>query len=211
MTRLQQVLAATGTLIIVVVAVIAYRFASPIINWIFFPRETRTVVETTLRSVENQNRLTVFAAVLSTSATTTEKGRFAPFTNRRQTLIQSGLVRYEVDLARLKADDLAWDGVSKTLTVTIPAPVPSKAEIDARNDVRYEDGEMLTNLLEKRDELTNTNRSAVYASLALMARSEMLMTMARRAAKTAVESNLQLPLGAVGVSAKVDVKFKGLV
>jgi len=120
-------------------------------------------------------------------------------------------VRYEVDLARLKADDLAWDGVSKTLTVTIPAPVPSKAEIDARNDVRYEDGEMLTNLLEKRDELTNTNRSAVYASLALMARSEMLMTMARRAAKTAVESNLQLPLGAVGVSAKVDVKFKGLV
>ena len=191
------------------IAVVTYQFASPIINWLFFSRQTHTVVETTLRSVENQNRLTVFAAVLSTAATTTETGRFAPFTNRRQTLIASGLVRYEVDLAKLKADDISWDGVTKTLVVTVPDPIPSKAEIDERQSIRYEDGELLTDVLHKRDDLTNKNRAAIYVSLARMARDNMFMTMARRAAMTAVGSNLQLPLGAVGVSAKVTVKFKG--
>jgi len=193
--------------VLIVVAIGAFRFSSPIVNWLFFSEQSQTVVETTLQSVQDMNRITVFAAVLSSAATTTERGRFAPFTNRRQTLIQSGFVRYEIDLAELSGKDIAWDGITKTLSLSVPDPIPSKAEIDERQSIRYEDGQLLTDFLNKRDEITNKNRAAIYASIAKSARSQTFMEMARSAARKAVEHNFQVPLASAGVAANVIVRF----
>ena len=76
-----------------------------------------TIVATSLKSLQAQNRLTVFSARFVTAVTST-KSRFG--LNASKTMILPGVVRYDVDLAALKPADVGWDAASKTLSVKLP-------------------------------------------------------------------------------------------
>ena len=76
-----------------------------------------TVVASSLKSLQEQNRLSAFAARFVTVVTSRkEQLGFAA----EKTLIMPAMVRYEVDLAKLKQNDLVWDAGAKILTITLP-------------------------------------------------------------------------------------------
>ena len=85
------------------------------------------VANASLKGMREQNRLTTFAANYSTVVTSEQK-RFG--LTARKTLIMQGLVRYEVDMTKLAANDVRWDAKTGTLFVRIPDIEVSKPQID---------------------------------------------------------------------------------
>lgn len=76
-----------------------------------------TIASASLTGIREQNRLSAFAANYA-AVVTSEQQRFG--LSAKKTLIMQGLVRYEVDMAKLTADDVRWNAASQTLRVKIP-------------------------------------------------------------------------------------------
>ena len=78
------------------------------------PATPQAVADATLLSIREQGRFTPFVGrfVAVVTASETRMGLTA-----RKTLIMPGTVRYGVDLARLRRDNLAWDEATRTLIV----------------------------------------------------------------------------------------------
>ena len=71
-----------------------------------------TIASASLQGIREQNRLSAFAANYAT-VVTSEQRRFG--LSAKKTLIMQGLVRYEVDMAKLAEEDVRWDAATKTL------------------------------------------------------------------------------------------------
>lgn len=166
--------------------------------------DPETIATASLQGLREQNVLVPFAARFVAVTTSTQR-RFG--LSARKTLIMPGDVRYELDLAQLGEDDVAWDAEARTLTVTLPDVTVAGPEIDMRQIREYDEGGILMALSDAEDALDTANQRAARESLLEQAQGETPMRLAREAARSAVERNFELPLRAAEVDADVVVRF----
>lgn len=162
------------------------------------------LADSTLISVREQGRLTLFAArfVAVVTSRETRLGLTA-----RKTLIMPGEVRYGVDLRRLRREHLAWDSATRTLTVTLPPLEIAGPRIDLNEVQEYAEGGILMALTDAEETLDETNRRRAQQELMRQAREARPMGLARDAAMRSVARAFAMPLRAAGIDASVAVRF----
>jgi hypothetical protein len=166
--------------------------------------DPETVATASLQSMREQARLTPFAARFVAVVTSTQS-RFG--LNAKKTLIMPGMVRYEIDLAKLQQRDMAWDAAAKKLTITLPPIEISRPEINLNELQEYDGGGVLMALTKSEDRLDAANRQHGQQELVRQARAGLPMRLAREAAKRAVERSFAMPLKAAGIEAEVSARF----
>lgn len=184
---------------------LALVFAGTLKGW-FTPDDPETVAAASLEGLREQNVLVPFTARYVAVVTSRQEqlGLAA-----QKTLIMPGTVRYELDLASLGEEDLAWDSESGTLTVTLPPLRLAGPEIDLAGIREYRDGRLLLWLTDAEQTLDAANEAAARSELLEQAGGEVPMRLARGAAARAIESSFAMPLRAAGLDARVRVVFRG--
>jgi hypothetical protein len=179
--------------------------------WMLFSRvessispDPVSIANASLTNMQEQNRLTVFSASYNATVTTTltKLGLSA-----RKTLIMPGTVRYELDLAKLEADDVRWDARDDTLYVEIPAIEIARPEVHIEQIQTYDDGGILMALTDAENVIDQANRKKGVEELVKQAQNPVQIRLAREAARRAVRHNFAVPLQAAGVEAKIDAFF----
>lgn len=163
-----------------------------------------TIVASSLQSLHEQNRLSAFAARFVT-VVTSSKSQFG--LSAEKTLIVPAMVRYEVDLAKLKQSDLSWDAGERTLTIKLPPVEISGPEFDLSQTREYETGMVLMTLTDVEKLLDAENRAKAKADVIKQAQSEPTIRLAREASLRAISNSFAMPLAAAGVEAKVNAEF----
>lgn len=163
-----------------------------------------TVASASLKGIREQNRLTAFVANYS-AVVTSEQRRFG--LSARKTLIMQGLVRYEVDMAKLASNDVRWDADTNTLRVRIPDIEVSEPQIDLKSIQEYDDGGILTALTDAERVLDTANRNKGLAELSRQAEGPIPMRLAREAARRAIVQNFNVPMKAAGMDVRVEAKY----
>ncbi|WP_267380671.1 MULTISPECIES: DUF4230 domain-containing protein [unclassified Sphingomonas] len=163
-----------------------------------------TIASASLAGLREQNRLSAFAARFV--AVTTSRQSQMGFSTEK-TLIMPGMVRYEVDLAKLEQRDVAWNAATKTLAVTLPPVEIDGPQIDLNALRTYGSGGVLSHLTDADSVLDAANRRAGQAELLHQARAAPMLSLARDATRRAVERSFAMPLRAAGVDATVTVRF----
>jgi hypothetical protein len=172
-------------------------------SWRDGPSPT-SIASASLKGIKEQNRLTTFAANYS-AVVTSEQRRFG--LSARKTLIMQGMVRYEVDLAKLAGNDVRWDGSTGTLRVRIPDIEASRPQIDLGSIQEYGEGGILTVLTDAERLLDRANREKGEAELIMQAKGPVPMRLAREATRRAIAQNFAVPLKAAGIDVTVEAKF----
>lgn len=179
--------------------------------WLFLSRvessispDPISIANASLSNMQEQNRLTVFSASYNATVTTTltRLGLSA-----RKTLIMPGSVRYELDMAKLGAEDVRWDARDATLYVEMPAIEIARPEVYIDQIQAYDDGGLLMALTDAEKVLDQANRKKGVEELARQAKNPLQMRLAREAARRAVQHNFAVPLQAAGMDVKVDAFF----
>ena len=176
-----------------------------VVDRIFGGPDPKVIASSSLESMRAQNRLVAFVAryVSVTSARTSRFGLSA-----ERTLILPGDVRYEVDLAALREQDVSWDAGTSTLTVRLPEVEVAGPEVDLAAAREYGKGGVLGALTNVEGSLDDANRAAAVSDLRKQASAEVPMRLAREAARSAIERSFSLPLKAAGFKdAKVVARF----
>lgn len=163
-----------------------------------------TVAQASLEGLREQNRLSPFAARY-VAVVTSKQSRLGM--TAEKTLIMPGNVRYEVDLSKLEQKDVAWDAGSNTLSITLPPIEVIGPDVDLNTVREYGQGGILMALTSVEGKLDEANRKAGQVELIRQAKGATPMKLARDAARRAVERSFTMPLKAVGLSAKVEVRF----
>ena len=163
-----------------------------------------TLASASLQGIREQNRLSAFAASY-TAVVTSEQRRFG--LSAKKTLILQGLVRYEVDMAKLGDDDVRWDEATKTLSVRIPPVEVAPPQIDLKTMQEYGESGILRRLTDADAVLDRANREKGQAELVRQAKGPVPMRLARDAFKRAIAQNFEVPLRAAGMDAKVQAFF----
>jgi Protein of unknown function (DUF4230) len=164
-----------------------------------------TVVASSLQSLHEQNRLSAFAARFVT-VVTSSKAQYG--LSAEKTLIVPAMVRYEVDLARLKQDDLRWDAAARSLTIHLPPVELAGPEFDLSAVKEYKSGAVLLTLTDVEKRLDTANRAKAKGDILSQAKADPMLRLAREATARAVERSFALPLAAAGIEAKVAVGFQ---
>ncbi|HYW16609.1 MAG TPA: DUF4230 domain-containing protein [Allosphingosinicella sp.] len=179
------------------------------LGWVFRPAapakpDAEAIATAVLLSIRDSGRVVPFSArfVSVASASETHLGLTA-----RKTLIMPGLVRYGVDLARLRRSSLDWDEASRTLSVTLPPLELSGPEIDLAQVQESSEGGFVMALAGSEKVLDEANRRSAQDALMRQAREPRPMQLARDAAMRDVARAFALPLRAAGVEASVAVRF----
>ena len=167
------------------------------------PPDPQAIAAAALLSIRDQGRLVPYSArfVAVTSASESHLGLTA-----RKTLIMPGTVRYGIDLGRLQRSSLAWEGGTRTLSVTLPPLELSGPEIDLNQIRESSEGGLAMALAGSEATLDRANRQSAQDELMRQARSPAPMLQARRAAMREVARAFALPLRAAGVDASVAVR-----
>lgn len=164
-----------------------------------------TIVASSLKSLQTQNRLAVFAARFVTVVTTRkEQLGFAA----EKTLIMPAMIRYEVDMAKLTPSDIVWDEAKRTLKVTLPQLELSGPEFDIAAAREYGSGAVLMTLTDVERLLDQSNSAKARTDVLAQAAVPVMMKLAEESATKAVANNFALPLRAAGVEANVIVEIK---
>lgn len=163
-----------------------------------------TVASASLQGLREQNRLSAFAANYA-AVVTSEQRRFG--LSAKKTLIMQGLVRYEVDLAKLGEKDVRWDTDSGTLRVKIPPIETAPPQIDLKTIQEYGENGILRAFTDVDDVLDDANRDKGLSELTRQANGPVPMKLAREAFKRAIKQNFEAPLRAAGLDAKVEAYF----
>ena len=175
-------------------------------DWFDRGPDAETVASASLQSVREQARLTVFAARFVAVVTSSQQ-RFG--LTAQKTLIMPGLVRYEVDLAKLQARDLSWDAATNTLSITMPPIEISQPQVNLAELREYGEGGVLMALTDAERALDTANRRRGIGELVRQARDPLPMRLAREAARRAVERSFAMPMQAAGIDATVVARFAG--
>lgn len=165
--------------------------------------DPQAIAATVLLSVREQGRVTPYAARFVAVASARSGGLI----EAERRLIVPGDVSYEVDLARLSGERLAWDAANATLTVTLPPLEVSGPRIDWAQARVSGDGGILVALAGGEGELDATNRQRAQADLLRQAREEAPLRIARDSAMRLVARSFAMPLRAAGIDASVAVRF----
>jgi Protein of unknown function (DUF4230) len=164
-----------------------------------------TIVASSLKAVQEQNRLSAFAARFVT-VVTSSKSQFG--LSAEKTLIIPALIRYEVDLAKLAQDDLVWDQSARTLKIALPPIELAGPEFDLEGVREYKSGAVLLTLTDVEKLLDAANLAKAKSDVVAQAKAEPMMRLARDAHRRAVERSFALPLAAAGIEAKIEVEFE---
>ena len=172
---------------------------------IFGGPNPRTIATSSLESMRAQNRLIAFVARY-VSVTTTTESRFG--LSAKRTLILPGDVRYELDLSKLKPNDVAWDKATSTLSVKLPEIEIAGPDVDLASAQEYGQGGILSALTNANQQLDSANRAKAVADLRQQAQGAVQMRLARQAARAAIERSFAMPLAAAGYKdVKVVARF----
>jgi hypothetical protein len=166
--------------------------------------DPETVASASLQSMREQQKLTAFTARFVTVVTSSQSRLGL---TSRKTMIMPGTVRYEIDLARLRQKDLAWDAETKTLSLVLPPIQLSGPEVNPSEMRSYGGGGIAAALAGPESRLDEANRVRGEQLLLSQARAPMPMQLARDAARRAVERSFAMPLRAAGIDAQVKVRF----
>lgn len=195
---------AAGVLVLLVVAALLAAYGvQRYIGYRLTPDPT-TIASASLAGLREQNRLSAFAARF-VAVTTSRQSQLGFATEK--TLIMPGMVRYEVDLAKLNQRDVAWNAATKTLAVTLPPVEVDGPQIDLNALRTYGSGGVLSHLTDADATLDAANRRAGQAELLRQAHAAPMIALARDATRRAVERSFAMPLRAAGVDANVAVRF----
>jgi Protein of unknown function (DUF4230) len=164
----------------------------------------QTIVASSLKSLQEQNRLSAFVARFVT-VVTSSKSQYG--LSAEKTLIIPATVRYEVDLAKLNPNDLSWDAAAKSLTVNLPPVELAGPEFDLSAVKEYKTGAMLLALTDAEKLIDAANSAKAKDDVLTQAKAESMLRLARDASVHAVERSFALPLAAAGIEAKVTVDF----
>jgi hypothetical protein len=164
-----------------------------------------TVVSSSLKSLQEQNRLSAFAARFVT-VVTSAKSQYG--LRAEKTLIMPAMVRYEIDLAKLQQNDVSWDEGAKTLTVVLPPLELAGPEFDLGGIREYGSGTVLMALTDVEKILDDTNRDKAKGDVLAQARAEPTMRLARDAHIRAIERSFAMPLKAAKIEANVKVEIR---
>ena len=189
--------------LLIIIALLIWWVMASVRSWREGPTP-ETIASASLTGIREQNRLSAFAANYA-AVVTSEQQRFG--LSAKKTLIMQGLVRYEVDLAKLTEDDVRWDADSQTLRVKIPPIEVAPPQIDLNSIQEYGENGILRAFTDVDDTLDDANRSKGQAELVRQAKGPVPMKLARDAFKRAVAQNFQAPLRAAGLNAKVETYF----
>ena len=159
--------------------------------------DPETVASSALQSMRAQNRLVPFVARY-VSVVSSRQQRFGGLVSSERTLVLPGDVRYELDLAKLRPEDVRWDAASSTLSVTLPEIELAGPEVDLAAAREYGAGGVLSAITDADASLDRNNRARAVADLRKQAGSGVPMRLAREAGRQAVERSFALPLQAAG-------------
>ena len=166
--------------------------------------DPQAIAAAALLSVREQGRIAThsarFVAIVSA-----RRSRFG--LDAERTLIVPGEARYEVDLARLSRERLAWDAATSTLTVTLPPLEVAGPMMDWAQAREQGDGGILVALTDAGREMDAANRQAAQSELVRQARDEATLRLARDAALRTVARAFAMPLRAAGIDASVAARF----
>jgi hypothetical protein len=169
--------------------------------------DPETVASSALQSMRAQNRLVPFVARY-VSVTSSRQERFGGLVSAERTLVLPGDVRYELDLSKLREDDVRWDAGSKTLEVILPEIEIAGPEVDLTKAREYGEGGVLSAITDADSRLDQANRQRAVDDLRKQASSAVPMGLAREAGRRAIETSFALPLQAAGIEGvKVVAKF----
>jgi hypothetical protein len=196
---------ATGVILILVLAALLAAWSVERYIAARLAPDPTTIASASLEGLREQNRLSTFAARFVAVVTSRQTTPFGLSTEK--TLIMPGMVRYEVDLAKLTQRDVAWDAAARTLSVTLPPVEIDGPQVDLNAIREYGTGGVLTHITDVESRLDAANRRAGQAELVKQARDPVPMRLARDATRRAVERSFSMPLRAVGVEARVRVRF----
>lgn len=175
------------------------------VRGLFGGAKPETIATASLESMRAQNRLNVFAARY-VSVTTSKVNRFRMSAER--TLILPGQVRYEVDLASLKQEDVRWNEDTKTLSIRIPEIEIAGPEVDLAAAREYGGGGLIGALTNAKSQLDQANRAAAVADLRKQAADATPMRLARESARQSIARSFAMPLRAAGYEdVKVVARF----
>lgn len=163
-----------------------------------------TVAQASLQGLREQNRLSTFAARY-VAVVTSKQSRLG--LSAEKTLIMPGMVRYEVDLAKLEPKSLSWDAAGNRLTILLPPIEVIGPDVDLDGIREYSEGGLLMRFTDVETQLDAANRKAGQRELIRQARGPMPMKLAREATRRAIERSFAMPLKAAGLDAKVAVYF----
>lgn len=166
--------------------------------------DPETVAASSLQSVREQSKLVPFAARF-VAVVTASQSRFG--LKAQKTLIMPGLVRYSLDLSKLKAKDLDWNETTRILTVTLPPLDIEGPEIDLTQIREYSGGGVLMVLTDAENALDSANRQRGQQELIRQARETLPMQLARDAAVRSIERSFAMPMKAAGIDAQVVARF----
>ena len=198
-------LLAIAGIVLALVLGLAVGMTTGIADRIFGGPSPKTIASSSLESMRAQNRLIAFVARY-VSVTTSEQSRFGFSTKR--TLILPGDVRYELDLSKLRPEDVAWDAASSTLRVRLPEVEIAGPDVDLASAQEYGAGGVLSALTNANQQLDRANRAAAVADLRKQAQADVPMRLAHQAARAAIERSFAMPLLAAGFKdAKVVARF----
>jgi len=174
---------------------------------IFGGPNPKTIATESLESMRAQNRLTVFAARY-VSVVTSQQQRLGGLISSERTLILPGDVRYELDLSKLRPNDVSWDGSSHTLKIQLPEIDVAGPDVDINSVKEYGGGGVLSALTDANQQLDQTNRARAVTDLRKQAIAAVPMQLARQAGRAAVERSFAMPLLAAGFKdVKVVARF----
>jgi len=198
-----------GVTLVIVLAVVltmgaGFWFLGDTIKRQFQGPTPETVAQASLQGLREQNRLSAFAAKFV--AVVTSKQSQLGLTAQK-TMIMPGSVRYEVDLSKLRQEDVTWDAQNKLLTVRLPAVEAMGPDVDLDQVRQYDNGGILLSVTDVGGKLDDANRKAGQQELLRQAQSGPYMRMARDATRRAVERSFTMPLRATGIAADVQVIF----
>lgn len=162
---------------------------------------------TMLTSFAKQDRLTVFSAELA-PVVASDDARLFGLLKSRQVAVIPARVDYALDMAAIGRDRLKWDAARQRLDVTLPPLQLSRPNLDEGRAQYLREGTWITGTAQ--EQLTRANTRLAEEQAAQAAANPALMTLARTAAKEAIEQNLTVPLRSAGYpSASVMVHFDG--
>ena len=167
----------------------------------------KTIASASLQSMRAQNRLVAFVARY-VSVVSSEQQRLGGLISSERTLVLPGDVRYELDLAKLKPDDVTWDASSHTLKVRLPEVEIAGPDVDLTAIREFGAGGVLSALTNANQQLDSANRAKAVADLRQQAKGAVPMRLAHQAARDAVERSFAMPLLAAGFKdVKVVARF----
>lgn len=192
-----------GQLALVSLVVLAILFAYDR----FFRTSPGDPLATTIAAMKQENKLVVFSAQI-VSVVKSDDSRMLGLLQSQQTAIIPGLVEYYVDMSQFSDRNVTWDAGTQKLSVTLPPLMISPPNLREDRAQYFRAGLWITG--DAQGALFRKNSTAALIEAKKQARQQVLVNLAKKAAKDAIDQNLTVPLRSTGFhNVTTTIRFPG--